>query len=185
MGKADLIEAEFPTGTKLPAELHKLCDYLDRTGYPISGSMRLRPEGKGLLAWFDGDAAAASQFAGFGAGPDGSILAFWLYSGLDTNAAPIVYLDSEGQNNIILAANIRSFLELFAIGYDELGRDDLEIEPEEPESAEQLRDWLLAEFGLVPPETGAALVQEAQSQHPNLAAWIQDWQQRRDRLTSG
>jgi len=50
MGKADSIEAEFPPGIPLPPEPRKLCDYLDRTGYPISGSMRLRPEGKGLLA---------------------------------------------------------------------------------------------------------------------------------------
>ena len=77
MGRADKIEAEFPPGTIMPADLRRLCDYLDRTDYPISGHMRLRPEGRALKAWFGDDADAANQFAGFGAGPDGSILAFW------------------------------------------------------------------------------------------------------------
>ena len=47
MGRADKIEAEFPPGTSMPADLRRLCDYLDRTDYPISGHMRLRPEGGG------------------------------------------------------------------------------------------------------------------------------------------
>lgn len=59
MGRADNIEAEFPPGIKLPAELRRLCDFLDRTDYPISGYMRLEPEGEGLKAWF-GDAGHAT-----------------------------------------------------------------------------------------------------------------------------
>src|SRR5262249_22183596 len=71
MARADDIEAEFPPGVKMPSELRRLCDYLDRTDYPISGYMRLRPEGEGLKAWFGDGSDAWRQLAGFGAGPDG------------------------------------------------------------------------------------------------------------------
>jgi len=50
VGRADKIEAEFPPGVRMPFELRRLCDFLDRTDYPISGYMRLRPEGEGLKA---------------------------------------------------------------------------------------------------------------------------------------
>ena len=58
MGRADNIEAEFPPGIKMPAKLRQLCDFLHRKDYPISGYMRLRPEGEGLKAWF-GDGSDA------------------------------------------------------------------------------------------------------------------------------
>ena len=163
----------------MPADLRRLCDYLDRTDYPISGHTRLQPEGGSLKAWFGGDAEAAHQFAGFGAGPDGSILAFWLYRGPDATTAPVIHLGSEGQNNVVLASNFREFLHLFGIGYSELGFDDLSAPPPEAASAERLRTWLQAEFGITPPATGAELIRRAQAQHPNLEAWVRDWQRRR------
>lgn len=179
MGRADEIEAEFPAGTTMPDELRRLCDYLDRTGYPISGHMRLRPEGEALRAWFGGDVEAADQFAGFGAGLDGSILAFWLYRGPDAPTAPVVHLGSEGQNNMVLASEFREFLHLFGIGYSELGFDDLGAPASEAPSAERLRAWLFAEFSITPPSTGSELVRRAQARHPDLEAWVQDWQRRR------
>ncbi|HEX7446791.1 MAG TPA: hypothetical protein VF306_04555 [Pirellulales bacterium] len=168
MGRADRIEAEFPSGTVMPPDLRRLCDYLDRTDYPISGYMKLRPEGESLKAWFGGDTEAASQFAGFGAGPDGSILAFWLYAGPDASMAPIVHLGSEGQNNAVLASDFHEFLHLFGIGYGELGFEDLSAPPAEPGTARHLRLWLADEFNIIPPATGAELVRKAQARHPDL-----------------
>jgi hypothetical protein len=162
----------------MPNDLRQLCDYLDRTGYPISGYMQIRPEGEILKLCFGGDSEAAKQFAGFGAGPDGSILAFWLYKEPDISTAPIVHLGSEGQNNMVLASDFRESLHLLGIGYDELGFDDLSAPPSNPESAARLRIWLLSEFGITPPETGVALVEQAQSRYPDLEAWIRDWQRR-------
>src|SRR4028119_393128 len=54
MGRAETIEAEFPPGVAMPPELRALCDYLDRTGYPLSGYTRLRPEGDALKGRFGG-----------------------------------------------------------------------------------------------------------------------------------
>ncbi len=178
MGRAEKIEAEFPQGTRMPEALRRLCDYLDRTDYPLSGLTRLRPEGEFLRAWF-GEEAAASQFAGFGAGPTGSILAFWLYRGPDASVAPIVHLGSEGENNAVLASGFGDFLHLLGIGYDDLGSDDLHAPPCDPNSAERFREWLLAEFGIVPPLTASALVEQARSKHPDLEAWIESWKKER------
>ncbi len=172
MGRADKIEAEFPPGVKMPPELRQLCDFLDHTDYPISGYMRLRPEGEVLKAWFGDGSDAWRQLAGFGAGPEGSMLALWLYAGTDTSSAPVVHLGSEGDRLMVLADSFLDFLALFGIGYDELGFDDLSQPPAVPESAARLREWLVTEFGIRCPETGIALVQTAQARHPDFAQWV-------------
>jgi len=178
--RAEKIEAEFPPGVKMPDELRRVCDFLDRTGYPISGSMRLRPEGRALEAWFGEGSDAWKQLAGFGSGPDGSILASWLYAGQDMAAAPVVHLGSEGDALVVLADDFRCFLQLLGIGYDELGFDDLSQPPKQPKSAERLREWLMSEYGISCPETGAALVSAAQSHHPDFESWTDAAQELRD-----
>ncbi|MBW3599418.1 MAG: SMI1/KNR4 family protein [Planctomycetes bacterium] len=178
MGRADKIEAEFPPGIRMPQELRRLCDFLDRTDYPISGSMRLRPEGEGLKAWFGDGSDAWRQLAGFGSGPDGSTLALWLYAGTDTSTAPVVHLGSEGDHLMVIADNFRDFLALFGIGYGELGFDDLSKPPAEPETAARLREWLAAEFGISCAATGIELVQHAQACHPDFAQWVRAAEER-------
>lgn len=180
MTRAERIEAEFPPGITMPPELRMLCDYLDRTGYPLSGHHKLRPEGAALRAWFGGDSEATRQLAGFGAGADGSTLALWLYAGPDASKAPVVHLGSEGDALMVLANDFREFLHLLGIGYGEIGFEDLDAPPQEPESAERLRGWLASEFGIVPPETGGALVRAAKARHPDFAAWVQESVRRRE-----
>lgn len=180
MTKFERIAAHVPAGTVLPVELRMLCDYLDRTGYPISGCMKIRPDDfGGVQSWFDGDALMASQFAYFGAGPDGSILAFWLRDSVDASAVPVVHLGSEGCENSVLARNFREFLGLFGIGYDELGFDDLSQPPADPDSAAGLRAWLEAELGIVCPRTGEDIVAAAKSTCPDVELVIDQWSKQR------
>lgn len=113
----------------MPDQLRRLCDFLDQTDYPLRGNMKLRPEGEGLKGWFGADSAAWHQLAGFGAGPDVSTLALWLYAGRDPSIAPVVHLGSEGDQLIVLANNFFEFLHLFGMGYTELGFDDLTQPP--------------------------------------------------------
>ena len=181
MTRADRIEAEFPPGMVMPPRLRELCDHLDSHGYPISGYMKLRPEGQSLQAWFGPGTQAWNALAGFGAGPDGSILAFWLYEGGDISRAPVVHLGSEG-SAFVLADGLDEFLRLFGVGYSELGFDDLSLSPEEPESAERLRHWLQDRFGIVAPSTGADIVARAQACHPGFAVWVREAQRIRDEV---
>ncbi|MGE6433923.1 hypothetical protein [Shewanella baltica] len=165
-----------PEGIILPDEFRAVCDYVDKTTLPISGCMKIQPDSFGeVKAWFGNDDLMASNFAYFGAGPDGSILAFWLLYGNDARNAPIVNLCSDGSNNTVLATNFNSFLRLLGIGYDELGFDDLFIPPEHPESAAKFRDWLKQEFGMVCPLTGANIASEAQDNTLSIEAAIDNW----------
>ncbi len=180
MTKFERICANVPEGTILPGELRQVCDYLDSSGYPISGCMKLRPDDfGGVRAWFGDDDVMASNFACFGAGPDGSILAFWLLNDRDATFAPVVHLGSEGSNNAVLAADFRSFLRLFGIGYDELGFDNLDEPPEHPESAANFRDWLEQALEITCPETGADIVNDAQSRCPDIQVAIDNWYKNR------
>ena len=181
MNRADRIQAEFPPGVVMPNALRRVCDYLDSTDYPISGCMKLRPEGEGLKYWFGADSTAWRVLAGFGAGPDGSTLALWMYASADTSKAPVVHLGSEGNQLIVLANDIEDFLLLFGIGYNELGFDDLSLPPDEPESAAGLRQWLESQFGLRPPMTGAEIVKRAQLNHPDFEAWVRQAQRLRSK----
>ena len=176
MSTSEQIQAEFPAGVTMPEELRRLCVFLDHNGYPLSGGMELRAGGRAVFAWFADDATAAAQFAAFGAGPDGSLLALWLYQGTDATVAPVVHLGSEGVENSVLASTFHEFLTLFGIGYEELGFDDLNEPPSDPASAASFRAWLAAEYGLTCPPTGASIATAASLCHPSLEAWITAWQ---------
>ncbi len=90
--------------------------------------------------------------------PDGSKVAFWLVNGPDAGAAPIVHFGSEGNEYKLLAKDFREFLRLFAMGYRSLGFSDLDSQPEEPESAQHLREWISSTCSLSLPTTGAEIV---------------------------
>ena len=173
------IEAGFPNGVRLPDELRRLCDFADEHGREVSGNFEFDTDGRdSAAAWFGRDESAASRFAVFGRGPDGSVYALWLHAGLDTPRAPVVLLDSESDDNKVVASDVREFLRLLALGYSEPGRYPT-LEPEDPDSAEELRGWLSEEFGLDPPASAAELVSAAQARHPDLSAWVRAWQERR------
>lgn len=168
----------FPNGVTVPPELQALCAFAAANDGDVSGLFEWETDGSTCArAWFMGDTEAADQFAVFGLGPDGSLYALWLYEGL-TASPPIVYLDSEGDNCQVIASDCREFLRLLAIGYDEPGRYPT-LAPDNPDSAVALRDWLATAYGLVPPATGEAIVTTAQSQHPDLMAWITERLHRR------
>lgn len=176
---ADTIEAGFPDGARLPTELRRLCEFAEANGGAVSGCFEFEADGRGsALAWFGGDERAASQFAVFGRGPDGSLYALWLHAGGDVARAPVVLLDSDCGENGVVAADGREFLRLLAIGYEEPGRYPT-MEPEDPDGAAALRGWLSREFGLSAPADAAELVAAARQQQPDLAAWVRAWQERR------
>jgi hypothetical protein len=175
---ASAIKKGFPKGCKVPVDLRSLCEFADERDGEVSGLFEFETDGHtSALAWFDRDTEAVAQFAVFGRGPDGSLYALWLHASSDTSKAPVVLLDSECQESKVIAGDIREFLRLLAIGYDEPGRYPT-LKPDSPKSAARLRQWLKAEYGLVPPATGAGVVAEAQSRHPDLLAWIRAWQER-------
>ncbi len=174
---ADTIQAKFPNDVGMPDDLRKLCAFAEEHGNSVSGCFELVPDT--AEAWF-GDAEAASRFAVFGNGPDGSLIALWLYREMDSAKLPVVNLGSEGDDNIVLAANFREFLSLLGIGYSEFGLCYVTEEPDEPDSASDLREWLVEEFGIKSPATAEPILAEARRLHPDLDKWVKEWQQRRE-----
>ncbi|HWG41703.1 MAG TPA: hypothetical protein VN688_02880 [Gemmataceae bacterium] len=174
---ADTIQAKFPKGIRVPDDLRKLCDFAEEQGNSVSGCFELGADTAD--SWF-GNAEDASRFAVFGCGPDGSLIALWFYKEMDSAEAPVVNLGSEGDDNIVLAANIREFLKLLGIGYSEFGPNYVTCEPDEPDSAADLREWLAEEYGMESPETAEPILQEARRLHPDVDAWIEEWRQKRD-----
>jgi hypothetical protein len=176
---ADKILAGFPAGVVLPGALRRLCAFAEARDGAVSGDFYFERDGRSSArAWFDGDAAAASQFAVFGMGPDGSLYALWLHAGNDSEKAPVVLLDSESSDNKVVAANMSEFLRLLAMGFSEPGRYP-ELAPEDADSAEPLRYWLSEEFALSPPKRADQFVESARKSQPDLAMWVRDWQRRR------
>ena len=167
---ADDIQNGFPDGVRLPKDLRRLCEFAEESDGEVSGCFEFETDGRtSARAWFAGNDQAASKFAVFGRGPDGSLYGLWLHAGPDAERAPVVLLDSDNEDNKVIAASVRDFLQLLAIGYEEPGRHPT-LEPEDHESASNLRDWLSEEFDLESPQTGAELVMAARGQHPDLAA---------------
>lgn len=78
---------------------------------------------------------------------DGSILALWR-SG---DSTLVVLLGGDGAMGIV-AESIQEFLELLAIGYDELPDMTLGCSPEDPLEVGEFRDWLIETFGIDVPE---------------------------------
>ena len=174
---SDDIQNGFPDGVQLPKDLRRLCEFAEENDGEVSGCFEFETDGRtAARAWFAGNDQAASQFAVFGRGPDGSLYALWLHAGTDSGQAPVVLLDSESTDNKVIAASFQDFLRLLAMGYEEAGRFPT-LEPEDPESASNLRDWLSKEYGLEPPGTGAELAEAAQQRHPDLAAWVRAHQE--------
>lgn len=176
---ADAIQAKFPKGIRMPDDLRRLCDFAEEHGNSVSGCFELVADA--AEAWF-GDAETASRFAVFGNGPDGSLIALWLYRDMAPSQAPVVNLGSEGDDNLVIASNIRAFLTLLGVGYSEFGPSYLEGEPDDPDSASDLRAWLAEEFGIEAPPTAGPILAEAQKLHPDIGDWIKAWQQRRGEL---
>jgi hypothetical protein len=162
----------FPTGVVMPADLVALCAFAEEHNGNTSGLFEFCSNGAfSAECWF-GDKELASKFAVFGQGPDGSLYALWMHVGPEAEKAPIVYLDSEGCGSKVIADNMREFLRLLAIGYDEPRRYPT-LEPRMAESASELRKWLNAKYRLAPPKIGSEIVSNSQQRHPDLEKWIQ------------
>ena len=167
----------FPPDVEVPELLLRLLEYQNQVEDWFSGYFEFANfEHKGLIAWFD-DEVAASQFIQFGHNADGSLYCFWLYDGRSIDSAPIVFLGSEGQDNAVLANNLREFFALLTEGYEELGFPYGRLEKLETEANLKFREWLQKEFAITPPVDAEKLIADAQAAHPNLEKWIEDWQE--------
>lgn len=164
----ELLQNTFPEKVGFPDALAQLCEWHEINGYPISGSFELYADMHDSIALWFGTSAVNDRFGVFGTGPDGSLYAIWHQ---DDGRQPIVHMGSEGQNNFVLALNFLEFLRLLAIGYDEIGFDDLSRPPSDAPNLTFQR-WVMETFAVSIPATGAKITNAAQEAHDDFQAWI-------------
>ena len=165
----DEIRSKFPEGVPFPPGLELLCDWHKHNGYPISGGFELRADNGYISSWF-GSSAANDRIAMFGAGSDGSLYCIW-----DDGEGhfPVVHLGSEGDALKILAGDFYDFLRLLAVGYDELGFDDLCDSPSSEEGINpEFRSWVQGQLSLEIPDHGRNIFREANEVCPDFQAWV-------------
>jgi hypothetical protein len=92
------LRKNFPANVDMPSALLRLLEYQHSVNHFYSGSFELyHQRAMSVLYWFDKDEEAASQFAIFGHGGDGSLYGYWLYNGRTIGNVPIVFLGSEAE----------------------------------------------------------------------------------------
>ena len=163
MGKImniDEYKESFPQNISFPEELCLLCDWVSINGYPISGCFRIRKHDKNaFISWFGCD--IGESFVQFGASGDGGLYCLWKVG----DHYPVIFLDSEGEQNRVLAESVNDFMQLLAIGYNELGYDDLSQPPiykEESLINTKFQDWCKDTFQFNILENGNEIFNKAQ-----------------------
>jgi parallel beta-helix repeat protein len=159
------VQAGLPQGVSLPESISKLARYQEANGRLAGETMYVCA---GPLAGWPG---LEQEFAVFGNGPDGSSIAFWLHDALPIDKSPIVYLDSEGVENLVIAQSMDEFLSILARGPEELRHGDA-IEPDrdedDEEELERLGEWLDEVFGVKPAKSIDEIRRAAEKAHPGL-----------------
>jgi len=163
-------EQTFPSTIAIPDALGLLREWLKNSGYPISGCFVLRADTYGAISHWFGTDTILDRFGMFGAGADGSPYAVWLQ---DDGRTPIIYMGSEGVNNFVLAPDFVQFLRLLAVGYNEIGFEDLSVPPTGQGANPVFQDWVRKSFSVDIPSTGSEITEPAQGSHENFEAWIQ------------
>ena len=164
------IQKGFPSTIQFPEEFGLLCDWTKENGYPISGYFQLRADDGEAIYWWFWSHAADERLAQFGAGADGALYCIWKQ---EDGREPIVHLGSEGDALMVLAGDMKEFLTLLAIGYGELGFEDLSIPPQDQECIQpKFQSWVEETFQVKIPATGKEMVDRASSEHDDFAAFV-------------
>jgi hypothetical protein len=173
-----------PSFQNFPENFVKFIQYYKGQKDKFCGYFRLNLDeidsSDGAYCWFDKDEKVAKRFTVFGSGPDGSLYVFWLYDQQTVLTAPVVYLDSEGLGNAVIANDFTDFLALLSLGIDQLGYVITNHKSDRGRVINnngllQFRKWLQDELCIETPHGYEEIVATAQQNHPNLEKWIQKW----------
>ena len=159
----------------MPDQLLALLEFqLEHPSEPYSGQFIVYYLPPDSNAWSDETAPFLTAFGQHDG--NGSLYAFWAYSGQPLSDSPIVYLDSEGVDNNLVAANFGDFLRLLALDIDVLGycyfgeHDDYFG----TDLNSEYRKWLMDEFQMEAPNNPDVAVSSARSKHPDFNKWLDE-----------
>lgn len=158
-----------PDAIPFPDELAALVGWLNENSYPISGYFELCADDGNTMSYWFGFRDVESRLGQFGAGPDGSLYCIWDDG---HGSYPIVHMGSEGQENKVLALDFVGFLRLLAIGYGEIGFEDMSLPPVEDKSNPRFTQWVTEVFKVSIPVCGAEIVEAAKIESHDFQSWI-------------
>ncbi len=166
----DAIKKGFPPSITFPDELGLLCDWREQNRYPISGYFELRADDGEAIYWWFRSHAADDRLAQFGAGADGSLYCIWKQ---EDGCEPIVHMGSEGNALMVLASSMKEFITLLAVGYGEIGFEDLSQPPESQDDINpRFQRWVEETFAVTVPAIGREIVERARQDHDDFAAFV-------------
>jgi hypothetical protein len=180
---ANKLAASFPKSIPCPEPLQKLYDYEKKLGkhQTISGFFETSlHDDQSIKLWFGND-GPVGHLAEFGSTGGSGFFCVWLRP---DGKMPIVHMGSEGDHNTVLAENAEDFLRLLAVGYQDLGFDNLSLPPSpmEDQPPEEFngpnpafREWVLNNFGGTIPQTGVHIVSKAIANSDDFQAWIDEY----------
>ncbi len=164
------IKAGFPSTITFPEDLGLLCDWVEKNGYPISGYFELRADDDEAIYWWFRSHAADNRLAQFGAGADGSLYCIWKQ---EDGREPVVHMGSEGDALTVLGGSMKEFITLLAIGYGEIGYEDLSAPPSHKECINpRFQKWVAEAFKVDIPATGQGIVDSARNSHEDFEAFV-------------
>ena len=163
------MKQSFPSSIPFPNELEQLIEWTNQNGYPISGYFELRAGDKDTMFYWIGFREVDDQLAQFGAGADGSLYCIW---DAGDNCYPVVHLGSEGDGIKDLAANFKDFLRLLAIGYGELGFEDISKPPAGSEPNLIFQHWVKSQFNTNIPTNGSEFITLEENGKCQFANWV-------------
>ncbi len=172
------LHANFPDDIPLPSLLIQLCAYTEATGNEsLGGDFGLIDNGRQLLgSGFRDYPDHLDRFVIFASDGADSLYGYWRYDGQPLDGAPLVYLNDEGIDNMVLANTLTEFLTLIAVGQSQLGLVDKWDENEGPDLYTLwYRAWLREELGVDTPTLteARAIVEQARDAHPDLDLWVE------------
>lgn len=161
----------FPSGVAMPEKLARLARFQEEHGRLFCDSIVLAP---GPLTGWPG---LEDRFAVFGTGPDGSSFAYWLTRGPSADRAPIVYLDSEGVHNFVIARTLEELMSIVARGHYGLRYPTVDdaIQEDDEAELETLREWLSDELGVSPAKDVERVLAAAKRENPGLEAIFEQY----------
>lgn len=168
------IESTIISGKKLPEPIAHICKFLDENSYPISGCFELSTIGiDDMRHWFRKNLLAVEELIPFGRGACGDVYCLWLTNGLLPEEAPVVMFGSEGEL-LVLAKDSKEFCKLLCLGYSDVGLEDHTVLGQEYDETEPFRNYMMHIYNFELPETGAAIIEQANKLFPHFKTWEEE-----------
>jgi hypothetical protein len=122
---ASILEAQLPSSTRLPKALRLLCEFSEEIGTDFfrAGMAFLQDARDDLETWVQVAPSLGESLFAFARDATHALFACWMHETRDLEACPVVWLDSEGAGNRVVASSPSDFVWGIADGRINSGDD--------------------------------------------------------------